>query len=97
MPPPPNVGGDGSTPPSPAQVNPTTPTSVSPAPAQPSPQMDQGTQLAVGVTSGLVQISKQFPATAPLVAQMSELMRQVMAKMMESQQTGEPAAPPMPG
>jgi hypothetical protein len=31
------------------------------------------------------------------MAQMAQIMQQAMAKMMQSQQTGEPAAPPMPG
>jgi hypothetical protein len=79
---------------SPAASPSPTPQPASPAPAQPSPQMQQGTQLAIGVVNQLRAIAKAFPKTAPKVAEVNNLMREITAVMMESQQTPEPAAPP---
>lgn len=59
--------------------------------------MEQGTQLAIGVVSGLRAIAKAFPATSDKISEMNNLMREVVALMMSSQQTGEPAAPPIGG
>lgn len=87
MPPPP-----GGAPPDSAA--PTSPPNASPAPPTPSPQMQQGTQIAIGVASALRAIAKAYPGTAPLVSQMNDLLRQVTAKMMEGAQTGEPQAGP---
>ena len=56
--------------------------------------MQQGTQLAIQVVSNLRTIAKSFPATAPHIAEINNLMRQVMAAMMEHAQPGEPQAPP---
>jgi hypothetical protein len=80
-----------------SQQNPTSPAAASPAPPEPAQGMQAGTQMVIGVVSGLRAIAKAFPATAPDIAQINDLMRQVMAKMMSSQQTGEPAAPPQGG
>ena len=93
MPPPPGMDGGGS----PAATAPTTPQAASPASAQPAPQVDQGTQAAIGLAGAMRLFAQAVPAAAPEMAQMAEIMRQAMAKMMQSQQTGEPAAPPMPG
>jgi hypothetical protein len=42
-------------------------------------------------------IAKAFPATAPKIADINNLMREVVAGMMQSAPTGEPAAPPSNG
>jgi len=77
--------------------SPTSPAAVSPAPPEPAQGMQGGTQMVIGVVQGLRAIAKAFPATAPDIAQINDLMRGVMSKMMASQQTGEPAAPPQGG
>jgi hypothetical protein len=59
--------------------------------------MQQGTQLAIQVVSNLRTIAKAFPAAAPHIAEINNLMRSVMAAMMQHSQTGEPAAPPTAG
>jgi hypothetical protein len=56
--------------------------------------MQQGTQLAIQVVSNLRSIAKSFPSTAPHIANINNLMRAVMAAMMEHSQVGEPQAPP---
>lgn len=90
MPPPPGV--DQSTAPAP-----TSPTAAAPAPAKPSPQMQQGTQIMLGVVNGLRDFAKMFPGASPYVQQMNDLARQAMRAMMESAEVGEPAAPPITG
>jgi hypothetical protein len=97
MTPPPSAGGDAGGPASPAEVNPTTPPAASPAPPVPSPAMQNGTQLAIRVVSDLRSIAKAFPATSSKVAEINNLMREVVAGMMQSAPTGEPAAPPSNG
>lgn len=87
LPPPPSAGAD--------QTAPTTPPAASPAPATPAPQMQQGTQMVMLVVQGLRAIAKGFPAAAPAVAEANDVMRKVMAAMMESQGTGEAQAPPI--
>jgi hypothetical protein len=92
MTPPPTADGG-----SPAQVNPTAPPAASPAPPVPSPGMQHGTQLAIQTVQNLRAIAKAFPATAPKIAEINDLMREVVAGMMQSAPTGEPAAPPSNG
>lgn len=53
--------------------------------------------MAITVIQGLRAIAKSFPATAPDIAEINNKMREVMAKMMASQEPGEPAAPPTGG
>jgi len=95
MTPPPSAGGNA--PPSPAQVNPTSPPQVSPAPATPSPQMNEGTQLGIRIAHDLTALAKMFPVVTPKIAQINNILREVVAGIMESSQTGEPAAPPSNG
>jgi hypothetical protein len=59
--------------------------------------MQQGTQMAISIVQNLRTIAKAYPGTAPFVEQINDLMRKVMAGMMEHQQPGEPAAPPSAG
>lgn len=59
--------------------------------------MQNGTQLAIRVVSDLRAIAKAFPATAAKIADINNLMREVVAGMMQSAPTGEPAAPPSNG
>lgn len=94
---PPMPDPSGGAPASPAAVNPTSPAAVAPAPASPAPGMQQGTQQVIQVVQGLRSIAKAFPAAAGEISQINDLMRQVLSKMMASQQTGEPAAPPSAG
>src|SRR6266851_9535388 len=94
-PPPDASSGPQQPPPSPAA--PTAPAAASPSPPQPAPAMQQGTQLAIQVVSNLRSIAKAFPATAPHIAEINNVMRSVMASMMQHAQTVEPKAPPTGG
>ena len=89
MMPPPPPGQDDSAP-----QTPTSPAAASPSPAQPSPAAQQGTQLVLGVIRDLRSIAKAYPEAAPHITQINDLMRKVMAAMMQSSQPGEAAAPP---
>ena len=57
--------------------------------------MQQGTQLLISVVNNLRSIAKQFPGTAPKVAEINNLIREMTAEVMKSQQTPEPQAPPV--
>jgi hypothetical protein len=57
--------------------------------------MQQGTQMVLGVTNSLRAIAKAFPATAPDIAQINDLMQKVIANMMKDQEPGEAMAPPV--
>src|ERR1035437_6875342 len=83
--------------PPPDQQSPTSPTAASPAPPTPAPATQQGTQMLIQVVHGLRAIAKAFPAAAPEISQINDLMRSVGAKLMQSQPPAEPAAPPMSG
>ena len=93
LPPPP--GADGSA--GPGGTSPTTPAAAAPSPATPSPMMEQGARMVIGVVSGLRSIAKAFPETAEPISQINNLMRDVQAKMMKSAQPGEAQAPPSGG
>lgn len=53
--------------------------------------------MAINVVQSLRTIAKAYPGTSPFIEQINDLMRQVMAKMMEHQTPGEPQAPPNAG
>lgn len=59
--------------------------------------MQQGTQMAISIVNNLRSIAKAYPGTAPAIAEINDLMRKVMAGMMEHQNPGEPQAPPSAG
>jgi hypothetical protein len=59
--------------------------------------MQQGTQDVIEVVQKLRGIAKAHPKVAPQIQQINDLMREVLAGMMESQTPGEPAAPPTGG
>jgi hypothetical protein len=56
--------------------------------------MQQGTDLTIRIVRDLIALAKMFPAVAPKVAQINNIMREVAGGIQESSQTGEPAAPP---
>ena len=78
-------------PPDPSQAS---PASSASAPAQPSPQMQQGTQIAIRVVNDLRTIAKAFPGAAPAVAEIHDKMRDVLKAIMQQGTPGTPAAPP---
>jgi len=53
--------------------------------------------MLIQVVHGLRTIAKAYPAAAEEIAQINDLMRTVGAKIMQSQPTEEPAAPPQGG
>jgi hypothetical protein len=59
--------------------------------------MQQGITDVMTVVSTVRGIAKAFPATAPEIMQINDLMRQVQQKMMASQPVGEAMAPPTNG
>ena len=92
LPPPPGSAPAAAPPPS------DSPTQGAPAtPAQPSPGMQQGTQLLISVVNNLRAIAKQYPAAAPKVAEANNLMREIAQEVMKASQPPEPAAPPIGG
>jgi hypothetical protein len=89
LPPPPGADQSSSQP-----TTPTAPEAASPSPAQPSPAMQQGTQLVISIVNNLRSIAKSYPEAAPKVAEANNIMREIMAALMQHQNPGEPAAPP---
>lgn len=70
---------------------------ATPAPATPSPMMQQGTQLLLSVVNNLRAIAKQFPGAAPKVAEANNLMREIAQEIMKAAPAPEAQAPPMAG
>jgi len=58
--------------------------------------MQQGTQDVIEVVQKLRGIAKAYPSAAPTVAKINDLMREMIAKMMQHQSPGEPQSPPVP-
>jgi hypothetical protein len=81
----------------PPPATPTAPLAASPSPPQPSPQMQQGTQDVIEIVQKLRGIAKAYPSAAPTVAKINDLMREMLASMMQTQSPGEPMAPPNAG
>jgi hypothetical protein len=50
--------------------------------------------MVIGVVSSLRAIAKAYPATAPMIQEINDKMREVAAAMMQHQAPGEPQAPP---
>ena len=85
-----------SAPPSP-DANPTSPTAASPAPAQPS-SAQGNTRLVIAAVSALRALAQAVPGASPGIQKINDILRnEVMPKLMQSQQTGEPMAPPTAG
>jgi hypothetical protein len=59
--------------------------------------MQQGTQDVIEIVQKLRGIAKAYPSAAPTVAKINDLMREMMAAMMQHQTPGEPMAPPTNG
>jgi hypothetical protein len=55
------------------------------------------TKLVIDTVQNLRAIAKSVPETAPLVAQVNDLMRQIGLKAMQHQTPGEAVAPPTAG
>lgn len=66
---------------------------ASPSSPTPSP-MEIGTQLVIQAVRLHQSIAKAYPATAPEIREINDLMRKVQSKMMAAQSPGEPVAPP---
>jgi hypothetical protein len=69
---------------------------ASPAPAQPSPNVEQNTQKAIRIVQMLRELGKDVPGAQPAIMQINDLMRQVQLKVMAAGKPTEPAAPPVP-
>jgi hypothetical protein len=70
---------------------------AAPAPAAPSPQLDQGSKLALNVVQTLRQLGQMFPAAVPGVTKVNDIIRnEIMPKIMAGAKPSEPAAPPTP-
>lgn len=59
--------------------------------------MERASKIIIDTVQGLKQIAQDFPATAPIVMQVNDLMRQIGLKMMQDVQPPQPAAPPVNG
>jgi hypothetical protein len=69
---------------------------ASPAPAAPSPQLEQGSRLVIQTVQALRKLAQDFPAAAPDISKINDLMRSVQLKVMSGSKPTEPAAPPAP-
>lgn len=94
-PPPPAPGGAGATPA--AAPAPTNPPVASPASPKPSPAINAATGQIFQAVSIFRDIAKAYPAAAPHVQNINLEVREIMKKIMEHQEPGEPAAPPIVG
>lgn len=71
---------------------------ASPAPPTPSPMTDQISKAVIDAVHGLRAVAQAIPAASPVVAKINELIRgELMPAIMQSQQPGEPQAPPVGG
>ena len=48
----------------------------------------------ISIVNNLRSIAKSYPEAAPKVAEANNIMREIMAALMQHQNPGEPAAPP---
>ena len=69
---------------------------ASPAPPSPSPQLEQGSRLVIQTVQALRKLGQDFPAAAPAISKINDLMREVQLKVMAGSKPSEPAAPPAP-
>jgi hypothetical protein len=69
---------------------------ASPAPPQPSPQVEQGSRLVIQTVQALRKLATDYPAAAPAITKINDLMREVQMKVMAGSKPTEPAAPPVP-
>jgi hypothetical protein len=83
--------------PAPQGTPPTSPPVASAAPPKPNPQLQQDTEQILNVVRTLRGIAQSYPAAAPFVSKMTEEIRQIMKVIMEHQEAGETAAPPVAG
>lgn len=70
---------------------------ASPSPAQPNPKLEQGSRDVITAVQALRRIASQFPAAAPAISKINDMMREVQMSMMKNSQPGEGAAPPVQG
>ena len=92
MSPPPDVGG-----PTPGAGAPTTPPVAAPAAPKPNPALQRSTQDVLQIVNLARGLAQAYPGAAPHVQRINEEVRQIMRVMMEHQEPGEPAAPPLAG
>jgi hypothetical protein len=76
------------------QQTPTAPAAASPSPPSPSPAMQQGTQDVIEIVQKLRGLAKAYPSAAPVVAKINDLMREMLASIMQHQAPGEPQSGP---
>ena len=92
MSPPPSPGGAPQ-----ASPAPTNPPVAAPASPQPSPTINAATGEIFKAVAIFRDIAKSYPAAAPHVQNINLEVREIMKKIMEHQEPGEPAAPPIMG
>ena len=69
---------------------------ASPAPAQPSPQSEEGSRMVIQIVQGLRKLGQRYPAATPAITKINDAMREVQMKVMAGGKPPEPAAPPVP-
>jgi hypothetical protein len=69
---------------------------ASPAPAAPSPQVEEGSRLVIQIVQGLRKLGQLYPAAVPAITKINDAMREVHMKVMAGGKPSEPAAPPVP-
>jgi len=93
--PPPSAAASG--PATPGTPPPTSPPIASPAPAKPSPALQRSTEDILNAVRTFRDIAQNYPAASKYVQVINEQVREIMRVVMEHQETGEPAAPPIAG
>lgn len=69
---------------------------ASPAPAAPSPTVEQNSQSVIKVVQMLRELGKSVPGAQPAISKIMDAMREVQMKVMAAGKPTEPAAPPVP-
>ena len=76
------AGGMGTVSPPPGAMSPSTPPpssqDASPAPAQPSPQVEQGSRMVIQVVQTLRKLAQDYPAAMPAITKINETSRKLI-------------------
>ena len=68
---------------------------ASPAPPETSPQVESASRDVIQIVQKLRSIAANFPAAAPAVGQINDLLRKVQMSLMQNAPPGQSAAPPV--
>ena len=69
---------------------------AAPAPAAPSPTVEENSKLVIQIVQSLRKLAHNVPGAAPAISKINDEIRQVQLKVMAAGKPSEPAAPPVP-